>query len=61
MNTVRVSWEETGGEIHVNWLPNEEFGKRNSTFKLIFEVNPDNNQRYFDRISGDGFEFILGV
>jgi hypothetical protein len=59
MNTVRGTWEKTGDEIHVNWQPNEQFGKRNSTFKLIFHEDPDSKQRYFSNLSGEGFEFYL--
>lgn len=57
MNTVRGTWERSGEEIHVNWQFNEQFGKRNSTFKLFFIEEPDSKQRYLNEISGEGFEF----
>jgi len=57
LNTVRGTWERTGDEIQVNWQPNEQFGKRNSSFKLIFHEDPDSKQRYLNQISGEGFDF----
>jgi hypothetical protein len=59
LNTVRGTWERTGDEIRVNWEHNEQFGKRNSTFKLIFHEDPDSKQRYLNQISGEGFEFYM--
>jgi len=57
MNTVRGTWENKDYEIRVNWQPNEQFGKRNSTFKLSCQATL--NSIRCDRIIGEGFEFSL--
>ncbi len=56
LNTVRGTWEQHGDTtVAVNWQPNEQFRKRNSTFALHFEDM--GGQSFCVKVEGEGFEF----